>query len=892
MRAVMPLIAGSKLGPYEILSPLGAGGMGEVYRAKDTRLERVVAIKILPAQFSNNPLSKQRFEREAKTISSLNHPHICVLYDIGNQDGTDYIVMECVEGETLAKRLEKGPLPADAGLKIGAQIAEALDKAHRSGIIHRDLKPGNIMLTPSGAKLLDFGLAKEAAALASLATLTSAEPPNSPVTQQGTIVGTYQYMSPEQVEGKELDGRSDIFSLGAVLYEMLTGKRAFEGKTQLSVASAILEREPEPLSKVKPLTPPALERVIQRCLAKDPEERWQTGRDLASELSWIALSGSQAAAQAYERPGQSARKRLGSRAGWLVSGVLAAGLLTGWIAWRDSRPAVETMYFAAPLPFAARDMAIAPNGRTVAVVAEREPGKKGMVWLYDVGAREASPLASTEGANFPFWSSDGKSLAFFADGKLKRLDIGGGPVQTLADAPTGRGGAWNSDGVILFTPSGKLGQVLEEIPASGGTPKPIGALDLVRGESSHRWPNFLPDGKHYLFMGFNVAVHGNENSIYVGSLGSDEKKFLTSAAGNAAFAAPDSLLFYRDDTLFVQKFDPNKLTLDGVAKPVLTGLQFIPRIGRAIFSSSGEHLLVVQTGRAVSLSQLVWYDRKGKVLGTVGTAKDDAYANVTLSPDGKSVAVDRTDSGNQNADVWIYSLPGDSVKRMTFDPAIDAAPVWSPDGKQIVFASGRKKAFDLFVKTTDAAEEEHVISNDEGEDSYPNSWSRDGKFILFMYGKELRYLIYPDLQSHEFLKGAATLKNGQFSPDGKRVAYASNESGKWEVYVTSFPEPRGKWQVSNGGGEQPRWRGDGKELFYLAGDGKIMAMPVKEGSNFDAGAPVALFQTNAREPVATSEQVVYDVTKDGQKFLINTSVRNIEAQPMSIILNWDAAVNK
>jgi serine/threonine protein kinase/Tol biopolymer transport system component len=886
----MPRTTGSKLGPYEILAPLGAGGMGEVYRAKDTRLDRAVAIKMLSSQFTADPNAKQRFEREAKAISSLNHPHICVLYDIGHQDGVAFIVMEYLEGETLAKRLEKGPLPVDQALKYGAQIAEALDRAHRSGIVHRDLKPGNIMLTAAGIKLLDFGLAKELAPLASLATLTTL--PDSPVTQQGTIVGTFQYMSPEQVEGQDVDGRSDIFSLGSVLYEMLTGKRAFEGKTQMSLASAILERDPEPLSKLRPLTPPALERVVQRCFAKDPEERWQSGRDLASELNWISLSGSQSTAPAIE--GSSAAPPQSSTwPAWLLSGALAALLLAGAIWWRASKQLEQTMYFAAPFSFAARDMAISPNGRTIAVVGDREPAKKSMVWLYDVGSREATRLANTEGANFPFWSPDGKSLGFFAEGKLKRLDISGGPVQTLADAPSGRGGTWNRDGVILFTPSGKLGQVLEQIPASGGTPKPIGTLDPVRGETSHRWPIFLPDRRHYLFMGFNVGARTNDNSIYVGSLGSNEKKYLTNVAANAGFAAPDYLLFYRDNTLFAQKLDLEKLELSGEAEPVLTGMQFIPRIGRAVFSVSGKHLLVAQTGTSASLSQLVWYGRNGKELGFVGTAKDDAYANVTLSPDGKSVAVDRTDTGNQNADVWIYVLSGGAERRMTFDPAIDAMPVWSPDGKQFIFSSGRKLgAFELFLKLTDGAQEERMIPTAEGEDKYPNAWSPDGKSILYTFGREFRYLSYPDMESHIFLQGSATLKNGQFSPDGRWVTYASNESGKWEIYVTSFPEARGKWQVSNGGGDQPRWRGDGKELFYLAADGKIMAVAVKEGANFDAGAPMALFQANAREPLATSEQVVYDVTKDGQKFLINTSEKNFDAQPMSIILNWDAALKK
>jgi eukaryotic-like serine/threonine-protein kinase len=430
----MALPNGTNLGPYSIVAPLGAGGMGEVYRAKDTRLDRTVAIKVLSAGFTADPDSKRRFEREAKTISSLNHPHICVLYDIGHQQGIDFIVMEYVQGETLAQRLERGPLPLDQTLRYGAQIAAALATAHRSGIVHRDLKPGNIMLTASGAKLLDFGLAKESVPLANTsanaATMTGAAQRPAAVTQQGTIIGTFQYMSPEQVEGKEVDSRSDIFSFGAVLYEMLTGKRAFQGRTQLSVVSAILEREPEPLSNLDPVPSPALTRAIERCLAKDPDERWQSASDLAMELKWIGEGGNQSAVG-----GEAANSQgLGRHLPWLLCGALALALLAAAIGWRSSKPAEPTMVFSAPLSFAAQDISIAPNGHTVAMIGYLESARKNVVWLYEVGSQEARTLPGTEGGNFPFWSPDGKSLGFFADGKLKKLNVAGGPVQTLCDA--------------------------------------------------------------------------------------------------------------------------------------------------------------------------------------------------------------------------------------------------------------------------------------------------------------------------------------------------------------------------------------------------------------------------------------------------------------------------
>jgi serine/threonine protein kinase len=882
----MALVPGTRLGPYEIGAPLGAGGMGEVYRAVDTRLERTVAIKILPAQLSSDPIRKQRFEREAKTISSLNHPHICVLHDVGSQDGISYLVMECVEGETLAKRLEKGPLPLEQVLKYGMQIAGALDKAHRSGVVHRDLKPGNIMLTSTGAKLLDFGLARPTMPSASLATLTATTPQQSPLTQEGTIVGTFQYMSPEQVEGKELDARSDVFSLGAVLYEMLTGNRAFEGKSQLSVASAILEKEPAPISSVKPLTPATLEHALRRCLAKDLEDRWQTARDLAVELKWISESGSHAAIPAMP---PEAKKSLEWPL-WALCGVLAAVLIAGAVWWRNSRPVENTMYFSAPLPFPVRDMAIAPNGHTLAVVGDRESGGKSALWLYEIGSREPKSLANTDGASFPFWSPDGRSLAFFAEGKLKRLDIAGGPIQTLCDAPSGRGGSWNKDGVILFTPSGKIGDVVHRVSASGATPQPLTVLDTTRSETSHRWPMFLPDGKHYLFMAFNVSKQTDTDAIYVASLDSNQKKFLTKATANAAYSAPGYLLFYRDKTLFAQHFDLSKLELTGEASPVLTDIQYVPRIGRAVFSVFDDRVLVAQSGSAAPLSQLQWFDRSGKEIGAV--REPDAYANVSLSPDGKSLALDKIDMENQNSDVWIYDLQSESMKRMTFDPAIDAMPVWSPDGTRVVFSSSRKQSFDLYLKNTDGGQEERPIEATPGQDKYPSAWSRDGKYILYTRGTELWFLTLPEMKSQLFLKEPSAMKNGQFSRDGKWVAYASNESGKWEIYVTSFPDARGKWQVSNGGGDQPRWRGDGKELLYLAADGKIVAVPVREGTNFSTGASAALFQANSRQPVATSEQVMYDVTQDGRRFLINTHVRNSEIQPMSVVLNWDAESKK
>jgi eukaryotic-like serine/threonine-protein kinase len=886
----MALNSGTKLGPYEIQQMLGAGGMGEVYRARDVRLERTVAVKVLASHLSSSPELKQRMEREARAISSLNHSNICHLYDIGSEDGTDFLVMEYLEGETLAQRIAKGPLPLNEILKIGIAVSEALAAAHRQGIVHRDLKPGNIMLTKAGAKLMDFGLAKSAAAgassgissapLLSAARTMSGASPLSPLTTTGTLLGTIQYMAPEQIEGKEADARSDLFALGGVFYEMLTGTRPFEGKSQISVASAILEKEPEPISKSQPLTPPAFEQIVTTCLAKNPEDRFQSAHDIVLQLKWIAQSGT-AAVRPTEQKGSSRELLV-----WRIVAVLALIVVALVLFWRGSKGTEQTTYFSAPLPFAARDVAVSPNAHTVAVVGHRESERSNLLWIYEPGSQGATSLANTEGATYPFWSTDGQSLGFFADGKLKKLNLSGGPVLTLCDAPSARGGAWNKDGVIIFTPSGHLGVGLYRISASGGTPTQITVPDKNLTEDSHRWPQFLPDGIHYLYSAIHLSGRRDLSSVYVGSLNSDEKRLVTKASANVAYIAP-YLLFYRDQTLFGQHFDAKTFELTGEAIPILTDVQYSPRISRAVFAASSTNLLVAQKAGDTGASQFLWFSRQGQEIGTA--LKPGIYGNIILSPNGKIVASDTTDPVSQNTDIWIYDLETQSAKRLTFDPAIDSGPIWSPDGTRIIFGSNRGVTFDLFLKDTNGAQEEKHILQD-GPDRFPSDWSRDGKYVLYERGTDLWFLTMPELQPTQFLKASSTLKNGQFSPDGKWVAYSSNESGRWEIYVTSFPEAHGKWQISNSGGDQPRWRGDGKELFYLSSDGKLNAVPVKTGANFDAGTPVPQFQANPRELVATSEQSSYDVSKDGQKFLINTQPKSATA-PMSVVLNWSAKLN-
>jgi eukaryotic-like serine/threonine-protein kinase len=882
----MPLAPGTHLGPYEITGPLGSGGMGEVYRARDTRLERTVAVKILPAQFSSDAVRKQRFEREAKTISSLNHPHICVLHDIGHQDGVDYLVMECVEGETLAKRLEKGPLPLEQVLKYGAQIAEALDKAHRNGIVHRDLKPGNVMLTPTGTKLLDFGLAKPCVPLATAATLT-VDAARSPVTEQGTIVGTFLYMSPEQVEGKEVDARSDIFSLGAVLYEMLTGQRAFEGKSQLSVASAILEKEPAPISSVKPMTPPALDHVVKKCLAKLPDERWQSANDLASELKWITESGSQTGVSV----GGVTRRRVWDRVSKPLAALLLLLVIGGSAAWwQASNRRPHPMYFHTSVPFAANDLALSPDGRTLAMVAYSAQANNYVLWTYEVGGRQTNSLVGTQGASYPFWSPEGKFIGFFADGKLKKVDVSGGQVQMLCDAPNGRGGTWNRDAVIVFTPDSLGG--LFRVSSWGGSPVEMTKPDASRFETSHRWPVFLPDGKHFLYLAANFGGQLENNAIFLGSLDSKERRSLVSTNANAAYAEPGYLLYLRDNkTLVAQPFDRRPYDLSGEPHTLSEEVQYTPLVDRAVFSVSSGDVLVTQTGKGGSLSQLTWFDRSGKPAGTVGVP--GSHNNVRLSPDGRRVAEDQTDPNGRNTDIWVHEPVRGAKTRLTFDPSPHQAPIWSPDGKQILFSANRKLGFRLYLKNADGSGPEEEVA-DLGLDSQGNTWdwSRDGKYALVRKGNELWYLSWPERVVKPLSQAKWTVRNAQFSPDGRWMAYASNETGSWEIYVSPFLSANGKWQVSSSGGQEPRWRQDGKELFYLSADGKMMAVAVKTGASFEAGSPAALFQTHRRQPVSSQDHFSYDVSGDGQRFLIATKVDEANAAPLSVLLNWASEMEK
>lgn len=893
----MALTPGTKLGPYGIQSPLGAGGMGEVYRARDTRLDRVVAIKILPAHLSSDPVRRQRFEREAKTISSLNHPHICVLYDVGSQDGIDYLVMECLEGETLAKRLEKGALPLEQVLKFGTQIADALDKAHRSGVVHRDLKPGNIMLTPTGAKLLDFGLAKPTALLSSVATLTAATR-NSPMTEQGTILGTFQYMSPEQIEGRELDGRSDIFSFGAVLYEMLTSQRAFQGKSQLSVASAILENEPVPISTFKPMTPPTLDHTIRRCLAKDTEERLQTARDLALELKWIAESGSQAGIATPATRLKSNRERQA----WIFA--LVAALVAAILAFQvlnQPTPQAQVLRSTIPPPESGSFIFdgpnggafLSPDGRNVAFIAR--VGKVTQLWVRPLDSLTARALPGTEDTSFAFWSPDSRNLGFFAQGKLQRIALAGGPPQALCDADSNRGASWGRSDVILFA---RVSGEIQRLPASGGTPQRVTTLDVGRREGTHRWPYFLPDGNHFLFMAGSLGPVSPENVFYLGSLDGRGSRVLFHGSSPITYAM-GHVLYLADRVLMARPFSLDKLDFTGEAFPVAEGVQFDSLFSSAIFSASENGLLLYQQGKGSRAHPLLLFDRTGKQLGNL--SETGRNSGPRLSPDGKNLAYDLVSANSGKIELWMLNIGSGNRTRLASDLLNlgSHSPAWSPDGTRLAYSSFLKTGNRaIFIKEVNqiAPEEQRWEAKD---DAYVGAeiWTPDGKYLVLTERQKRRGEHRVSLLPVAGNDGAvpllevqgANLDQGQVSPDGRWIAYRSDETGKFEIYISSLPKPTGKLQVSIAGGVTPRWRHDGKELYYLAPDRKLMAVELKEsGGSLQVASTQSLFEMFSTMYVTGAGINEYDVTGDGTRFVGESAITDETSAPLNLVVNWAA----
>jgi serine/threonine protein kinase len=857
--------------------------MGEVYCAKDTRLDRIVAIKVLPPQLCEKLNAKQRFEREARVISSLQHPHICTLYDVGHQDGIDYLVMEYLEGESLAHRFAKGELPLEEVLKWGIEICDGLEQAHRRGIVHRDLKPGNIMLTKTGAKLLDFGLAKpfEVAPVETLTSLPASSKAldaqeEKPLTTEGAIIGTLRYMSPEQLEGKEADARSDIFALGTVLYEMATGKRAFEGKSQASIIAAILERDPPPISSLQPRSPPIFDMVVKICMTKNPDERWQTVHDVKLQLQWIAGSGSQASVSVSLAPGP-ARRRLSRLVPWVVAAIclLAAIAFATHTLLRSPQP-VQLVRSSLPPPenssFLPYNFALSPDGAHLAFVALGPDGKT-TLWVRSLSAPGAQQLNGTEGAAFPFWSPDSRAIGYFAGGRLKTVDFLSGAVQILCDAQFGFGGTWNRDGTILFAPS--LYGPLNRVPATGGTPAPATNIPRQGSVQAHRWPFFLPDGKHFLYFAqWSSPADPQGDGLYVGSLDSGDAKLISpELTGNVLFAS-DHLLYVRDRRVIAQPFDPTRLKTMGSAVPISEQeLEKHPATLVSGLSVSLDGVLVFQSA-ADSPSRLVWYDSSGKEQSQL---PEIGYKDPAFSPDGRFLAVSSDDERNGKHFIRVYDLQRGISTRLT-DGGDEQLPVWSHDGKRIDYHPAVIGA-DAYEVSADGSGSPQVLL--KGGFGIPNDWSPEGQLVFMTISKEhpVPSLAIYSAADHQVTQFAPQGVEAKFSPDGRWIAYVAGG-----IFIQPFPGPGARIHVSNSGA-QPRWSHDGRQIFYTQPDRKLMAVSF-DPQKKSASAPRLLFQTRIVAPNFASWQ--YDVAIDG-RFLINSLPSNTSS-PLTLLTGWDAVL--
>jgi len=890
----MPLSSGTHLGPYEISVPLGLGGMGEVYRARDTRLDRTVAVKVLPSHMASDLDLRERFDREARTLSSLSHPNICHLYDVGTQDGVGYLVMEFLEGETLADRLRKGPLPLEQVLRYGSEICNGLERAHKCGVIHRDLKPSNVMLTKSGAKLMDFGLAKPTAALSPLNSAFSQTVTKSqdPLTTAGTVVGTYQYMSPEQLEGKEADPRSDIFALGAVLYEMATGQRAFNGKTTASVIGAILARDPPPISSIQPLSPPTFDRLVSTCLEKDPDERFQAAHDVKIQLEWISEP-------IVERESTLGKPRTRSKF-WALSviAVLAcvAAFWTGGV-WRNAP--VQPLQFEINAPdktfFNFRGLSgppvVSPDGRKIAFVANSQvQAASRSLWLRSLDSSDARPIPGTEGATYPFWSPDGRFLAFFAAGKLKKFDMAGSNLITLCDVAEGRGGTWSTGGVIIF---GNRADGLFRVDSQGGKPERLTTLDEHRQETSHRWPQFLPDEDRFFFVAQAPEIPSAH--LFMASRRSPQSKMIMEEIPATAQITKDHLLYVQENNLLARPFDAGRLRFTGDPVELAEHVQSDAQFNNAAFSVSGD-VLTYQTGAVVGGTWLIAFDRGGKE--TVLSKEPNFIQALALSPSGNQIAASLGITSGQLSDIWIYNLQKDSKIKLTFDQHT-FNPIWSPDGTRIAFERIQPNGSELVVKSASGGGSEETLYK-ESQRSVPFAWSPDGRYLLYRVGNsasaEIKALsIVGERKSVSLLTTKVGWAGVALSSDGKWLAYASDESGTVEIYVVPFhsgPDGAntsgGKWQATNGGGAFPAWRRDGKELFFVATAGTTLSsIRVNAiGDRFEFDPPQYLFNL-AAHPVTA----FYTPATNGTKIYMATYGPGSSA-PITVTLNWKTLLKK
>ncbi len=866
--------------------------MGEVYRARDTRLEREVAVKVLPEHLAADPTRQQRFEREARAISSLNHPNICALFDVGREGDAAYLVMELVAGETLADRLGKGPLPPQEVVRIGIQVADALEAAHRQGIVHRDLKPGNIMLTAGGVKLLDFGLAtyrtpEVERQLSRLTDLPTATAP-SPLTEEGAILGTYQYMAPEQLQGKGADARSDLFALGCVLYEATSGRHPFTGRNRASLIGAILKDQPAPISTIEPMAPPALDRLVRDCLAKDPDDRLQTAHDVKLQLEWIVEGVSQVGAPAVV----TGRRRSRERLTWALVGVLlvaAAAFAVGYLRRVPAERHTVRLQLTPPEGLKAiGSPRISPDGRTL-VFSARDAQNISRIWIRPLAALRAWPLPGTEGAvlsdgrlSRPFWSPDSRFIAFMARGKLKKVPVAGGPAQTICDAPMGADGTWGRRGVILLDAVG--GGRMCRVPAAGGFAEPAVTPHLFVA-----WPMFLPDGRHFLYHEQDSVIA--ERRLVVADLdGKEAARTLVRSDSAAVYAPQGFLLFVRNNTLLAQPFDADTLELAG--DPVTLAERVTTTTGGLAEFSVSDNCALVYRSAPPNLSRLLWVDRSGSVLGEVGPPAD--YRNPALSPDRERLAVEIVDPANRNLDIWILDLGGGGRSRLTFDAAMDFSPIWSPDGGTIVFSSDRNGEAGVYARPSSGTGPVERIWP-AADTVTPGDWSHDGRFLaatVWRDAKQSDLQLYPADGSGEPL--AVTQSpfdevQPAFSPDGRYLAYASNETGRYEVYVQDFPGPGGHWQISAEGGAEPCWGADGRTIYYRDADNQVMAVAVDTTSGFSAGAPQPLFRI---DPAESSLWKPFLVSRDGSRFLVVERIANQDMVTMTVVLNWDAELKR
>jgi len=891
----MALSAGTRLGPYAIVGPIGAGGMGEVYRATDTRLGRTVAIKILPARLSDHEDMKARFEREAQTIAGLSHPNICTLHDVGedsvaadeagNSPGSvSYLVLEHLDGETVADRIARGPVPLVEALPMAIAIADALDKAHKEGIVHRDLKPANVMLTEAGPKLLDFGLAKWAAPEGSEGL--AAMPTRADVTAKGTMLGTLQYMAPEQIEGKEADARTDIFGLGALLYEMITGQRAFEGKTQATLMSAIMSREPRPMSHLAPDVPSALEHVIERCLAKDPDGRWQSARSLVIQLRWIAYGDDTAAAPVAEDDRRGERVAMVSLAG---AALLAVALAVPAYLYFQGSASAEPFTWRIPIR-GFEDAALAPDGSGIVFAAK--PSAAGSALYYrPIGGLTSVRLDGTDEATYPFWSPDSRFVAFASGDTLRKIDVTGGAAQDLAPVPGFTGGAWSRDGTILYGSASGIFRV----SAEGGTPEPV--TTVAAPETGHYWPRFLPDGVHFVFLAW--AEEEADRALDLGSLESPDRTRVGPLQSQAVYAEPGYLVSQSESAVYAQPFDLDSGALTGEAVRLAGAVAFDASNGHGGFDVSQTGTLFYFEGATEVTSRgenpggmFSRVARSGAIGSPVGEV--GPWGDMDLSPDGTMLAVTRVDGGS--GDIWIIDWQrGDQgvATRLTLDPANDLNPVWSPDGTRVAFTSFRNGSADILVKNANGVGEAEPLIASEGYETVED-WSSDGKYLAYLQEAQGQTDIYVlplegDAEPFAVVEGPFTKDEPQFSPDGRWIAYVSEESGEFEVYVKSFPDGEQREKASVDGGGQPRWSLDGKELFYRSPGGAVRVVAINTDPGLDIGSPELLFSRNYQPGYSNSPtRHQWAVSAEGDFVMRSPHLQSVGTARGATVRSWFA----